>query len=53
MSVSSDGCPNDCSFCRDVEMKCVYTGKNKPCKHCGKGLEIKCDCKEKYENSSN
>ena len=36
---SSDGCPNDCSYCRDMGLGCVYRD-NKPlkCERCGKPI---------------
>lgn len=39
---SSDGCPNDCGYCRSIDMPCIYTeqGKvrNNVCAKCGKKL---------------
>lgn len=39
---SSDGCPNDCGYCKDMDMPCIYTeaGKvrNNVCAKCGKKL---------------
>lgn len=42
---SSDGCPNDCSYCRDYGYSCIYKDSNSPlavkpytCCGCGKKL---------------
>lgn len=39
---SSDGCPNDCGYCRKRNLACVYTeaGKirSKSCAKCGKAV---------------
>ena len=37
---TSDGCPNDCGYCRDLGLLCVYTEEGKirnyKCSRCGK-----------------
>ena len=42
MEWSKDGCPNDCGYCRKMNMLCVYTeeGKqrNNTCNRCGKKI---------------
>lgn len=39
---SNDGCPNDCGYCRDFGIPCVYTEEGKirdyKCVRCGKKL---------------
>lgn len=34
MEWNSDGCPNDCGYCRDLGQECVYTAKNWECPIC-------------------
>lgn len=39
---SSDGCPNDCGYCRKRNLACVYTNegkiRSKSCAKCGKAV---------------
>ena len=39
---TSDGCPNDCGYCRDLGLLCVYTEEGKirnyKCSRCGKKI---------------